>query len=99
LQPDQFTEIAFGDLHPCERLCRSRVSQNLRQALAGARGKAVVEAELHGVIESGDGVVRLVQLRVEFRDLVLGSRLQPVGRSGLESLITVDRLAILLIIS
>jgi hypothetical protein len=55
LQPDQFTEITFGDLHLCEHLYRFWILQNSRQRLADARGKAVVEAELHRIIESGDG--------------------------------------------
>ena len=71
LQPDQFTEVAFGDFHPCEHLCRFRIFQNRCQTLAGARGEAVVEAELHCIIESGDGVVSLVQFPVQFRDLIL----------------------------
>ena len=83
LQPEKFTEVAFADRHPCENLCCLRVLQNFREALTGARRKAVVEPELHGIIESGDGVVSIVQLRIEFRNLMLGSRLEPVGRSGL----------------
>ena len=83
-----------------EHLYRFRILQNRCQTLAGARSKAVVEAELHRIIESGDGVVSLVEFAVKFRDLILGSRLEPSGRSRLrlKSLVTVDRLAILLIV-